>query len=127
MEKYIKSSSFTERIEKLEAARERMKLLLKSVSTNKQNISNTQRTSKSKALSSRGSSSKRRNSYNEMIINNCVQLEKQLKLKENEIQLKIQEIKQWEEIIMDLKIENDKNKNEIADLNDLVYTFINYL
>lgn len=120
MEKYIKNSSFTERIEVLETARERMKLLMKSVNNSKNNFSNSKRTSKSKALSARASEIKKPISYDEITSNNLKEMEQLIKLKDVELQQKLSEIKELEETIMTLKIVNEKNQNEISELNNLV-------
>lgn len=125
IEKYMSKKSFTKRIEALESAQNRIKLLLSSLPRPSQ-LSTSMKPQKKREFAENRSGTKGK-SFIDRKTNNFVELEKLCKDKDQQISeineqnqdLKDQ-IEQKEIIIKELKMENKKFKSEIEELNVLV-------
>jgi hypothetical protein len=119
IEKYVRQSSFTKRIENLESAQQRMKLLMKSLPSTPQSMATSLKPQKKPSMTDTHEQLMNK-SVQEKPTNNQIELEKLCMAKDQELQLKIQELKQMDAKLRELQNENNKNKTEIVELNNLV-------
>lgn len=121
IQKYIRESSFSKRIESLESAQQRLKLLMKSLPSNKQNLSTSIQLTKKPSMADSEPETKNK-SFIGKKSEKQIEFEKLCKVRENELKEKVEELKGKEANIKDLQKENEKNKSEIVELNNLVST-----
>jgi hypothetical protein len=119
VKKYIRESSFTKRIEGLEAAQQRIKLIMKSMPTNKQSFSTSVQLKKKPSMTNKDQDTKNK-SFIQRNNEKLIEIEKLCQAKDIEIMSKAEQIKQHEAKIKVLEKENEKNKSEIVELNNLV-------
>ena len=119
IDKYVRQSSFTKRIENLESAQQRMKLLMKSLPSTPQSMATSLKPQKKPSMTDAPEQLMNK-SVQEKPTNNQIELEKLWKVKEQELQQKIQELKLMDAKLKELQKENDRNRTEIAELNNLV-------
>ena len=140
LDKYVRETSFSKRVSRIEAAQEHMKLLMKSIPSST-NFSTSQRLKKNKSMV-RNSSKSKGQSYmqksNNMIDEQHYSLnaskdfkrnadfEKLNKLLKIELQAKDKIINEKDIKIHDLQNKIDIKNNEIEDLNDRVSGNANY-
>lgn len=118
IDKYMKKSSFSDRIDKLEQAQNRIKLLMSSLPKSSQNLSSTAKPVKKPSMVNQRESKGK--SFIDRKTNNYTELEKLWQLKDQELEQKIKDLEEKEVIVKKLQIENKKFKLEIEDLNNLV-------
>lgn len=141
LDKYVRQTSFSKRVDKIQSAQERMKLLMKSVPNSpkasfsasqrlavKQSIGRNSGSSKDQSFGQNSNANKsalvnrsKEGSFNKSKVNaSNTDFEKLYKLREIELQAKDKVINDKEVLIFKLQNENDKYKLEIEDLNELV-------
>lgn len=121
VKKYIRESSFTKRIEGLEAAQQRIKLIMKSMPTNKQSFSTSVQLKKKPSMAEEDQDH-RNKSFIQKNNEKLIEIEKLCQEKDLELKTKAEQIKLHEAKIKALEMENQKNKSEIVELNNLVST-----
>ena len=138
LDKYVRKTSFSKRVGKIEAAQEHMKLLIKSIPSSS-SFSASQRIPKNRSIVRNSSKSKNQSliqkarNDNNMIddqntpfssssrdLKRNADFEQLNKLLKIELQAKDKVINEKDIKILNLQDEIDKNKNEIEDLNDLI-------
>lgn len=118
IDKYIKKSSFTKRIEKLEQAQNRIKLVTSSLPRSSHLLVSASKPVKKASMANQKESKGK--SFIDHKTNNYAELEKLCHSKDQQLEEKIQDLELKNDIVKKLQIDIKKYKAEIEDLNNLV-------